>query len=141
MNRCVYLQLATGARADSCGSQGRVTSYCGNELRKYTSYRGHASAVLPTDNAVRQMLVNDRGVVSLSARGLHFSIRRGLSQWDIQFVNPHLFFYLSGTEGETNRGGCEGMIIFRIFLRWHIRIGARRRFWLVVAMDKIQCLR
>lgn len=65
-----------------------MTSYCGNELRKYTSYRAHASAVNPTDNAVRQMLVNDRGVVSLSARGLHFSIRRGLSQWNIQFVNP-----------------------------------------------------
>lgn len=67
-----------------------MTSYCGNELRKYTSYRGHANAVLPTDNAVRQMLVNDRGVVSLSARGLHFSIRRGLSQWNIQLVNPSL---------------------------------------------------
>lgn len=67
-----------------------MTSYCGNELRKYTSYRGHANAVLSTDNAVRQMLVNDRGVVSLSARSLHFSIRRGLSQWNIQLVNPSL---------------------------------------------------
>lgn len=49
--------------------------------------------------------------------------------------------HLRGLKGEANRERCEEMIIFRIFLRWHIRIGVRRRFWLVVAMDKVRCLR
>ncbi|KAL7275644.1 poly(A)-specific ribonuclease [Rhizina undulata] len=64
--------------------QGRISSFVGHDLRKYVSYRGHATpGVQPAENAVRKIMFNDRGVISLAAKSIHFSIRRGLAQWNI----------------------------------------------------------
>jgi hypothetical protein len=122
-----------------------VTSYFGPELRKYTSYRGHAHAnpMLSTENAVRQVMVNDRGVISLSAKSLHFAIRRGLAQWNIQSVNP-LAERIFGCGGYLMLEGhwliiiALGMINSRIFQQWRTQIEGRRRSWLVVVST--QCL-
>ncbi|RPA72773.1 PAB-dependent poly(A)-specific ribonuclease-like protein subunit pan2 [Ascobolus immersus RN42] len=57
--------------------EGRISSYCGTELQKYTAYRGH-------NDAVRQIQFNDRGIISLSKNSVHFSNRRGLCQFDLK---------------------------------------------------------
>ncbi|KAG9251289.1 ubiquitin carboxyl-terminal hydrolase-domain-containing protein [Emericellopsis atlantica] len=59
---------------------GRVTSFYGAELQRYTSFRSHAA----TEGPVRQILVNDKGVIALGAKDLHMAIRRGLPQWHIR---------------------------------------------------------
>lgn len=88
-------------------------------------------------------MVNDRGVISLSAKSLHFAIRRGLAQWNIQSVNPF-------AERIFRRGGylmlgghcliiiTLGMINSRIFQRWLTQIEGHQRSWLVVVST--QCL-
>ncbi|KAL6918053.1 hypothetical protein FSHL1_009482 [Fusarium sambucinum] len=53
---------------------GRVTSFYGPELQRYTSFKAHTSAEGP----VRQILVNEKGVVALGSQDLHMAIRRGL---------------------------------------------------------------
>ena len=65
------------------GSQGYVSSYNGAELRRYTSFRAHNSVQQP-ERVVRQLLFNERGVVSLAARGLHMSTRGGPAMWNLQ---------------------------------------------------------
>ena len=47
--------------ADADGLQGRLMSFYGAELQKYTSYKGHAS------EPVKQILFTDKGVLSVSA--------------------------------------------------------------------------
>lgn len=63
-------------------TQGRVTSFYGPELQRYTSYRGHD----PQDGAVKQILICDKGVLSITARSLHFSERRGRPLWHLEYV-------------------------------------------------------
>ncbi|KAI5851436.1 ubiquitin carboxyl-terminal hydrolase-domain-containing protein [Morchella snyderi] len=62
--------------------------------------------MLSTENAVRQVMVNDRGVISLSAKSLHFAIRRGLAQWNIQNDK----FQNLSTMAYTNRGTSEILV-------------------------------
>ncbi|USW48021.1 Putative ribonuclease H-like superfamily, exonuclease, RNase T/DNA polymerase III [Septoria linicola] len=65
---------------------GKITSFFGPDLQKYTSYRAHASSTSrgASGNApVRQILFCPKGVVSVSSRSVHFSSRRGLTQWHI----------------------------------------------------------
>ncbi|KAB8235200.1 poly(A)-specific ribonuclease [Aspergillus alliaceus] len=57
---------------------GRITSFCGPELQRYTSVRAHVS-----EGPVRQILFHDRGVISLSPKSVHMITRRGLTQWHI----------------------------------------------------------
>jgi PAB-dependent poly(A)-specific ribonuclease subunit 2 len=52
-------------------------SFYGRELTKYTSYKGHNS------ETVRQIMFNDKGVLSVSAHSLHLSNRRGITQWHL----------------------------------------------------------
>ncbi|KAI6783498.1 ubiquitin carboxyl-terminal hydrolase family protein [Emericellopsis cladophorae] len=59
---------------------GRVTSFYGAELQRYTSFKAHAA----TEGPVRQILVNDKGVIALGAKDLHMAMRRGLPQWHIR---------------------------------------------------------
>ncbi|KAM0205245.1 hypothetical protein ACHAQI_009349 [Fusarium lateritium] len=59
---------------------GRVTSFYGTELQRYTSFKAHASS----DGPVRQILVNDKGIVALGAKDLHMAIRRGPPLWHIR---------------------------------------------------------
>ncbi|KAF4345953.1 pab-dependent poly(A)-specific ribonuclease subunit PAN2 [Fusarium beomiforme] len=59
---------------------GRVTSFYGTELQRYTSFKAHPSS----DGPVRQILVNEKGIVSLGAKDVHMAIRRGLPLWHIR---------------------------------------------------------
>ena len=59
--------------------QGRITSFYGPELQKYTSYKGHSSQ----DGPVKQLLFCDKGVISVAPRSVHLSSRRGLTQWHL----------------------------------------------------------
>ncbi|KAF3761547.1 PAB-dependent poly(A)-specific ribonuclease subunit pan2 [Cryphonectria parasitica EP155] len=59
---------------------GRVTSFYGSNLQKYTSFRAHP----PAEGAVQQLLFNDKGIIALGGRGVHMAIRRGLPVW------PHI---------------------------------------------------
>ncbi|WEW58180.1 poly(A)-specific ribonuclease [Emydomyces testavorans] len=58
---------------------GRVSSFYGPELQRYTSVKAHTSAEGP----VRQFLFHDRGVISLSSKSVHLASRRGLTQWHV----------------------------------------------------------
>ncbi|EFW21809.1 PAB-dependent poly(A)-specific ribonuclease subunit 2 [Coccidioides posadasii str. Silveira] len=58
---------------------GRVSSFYGPELQRYTSVKAHASS----EGQVRQFLFHDKGVISLSANSVHLASRRGLTQWHI----------------------------------------------------------
>ncbi|KAF4469696.1 PAB-dependent poly(A)-specific ribonuclease subunit PAN2 [Fusarium albosuccineum] len=59
---------------------GRVTSFYGTDLQRYTSFKAHASS----DGPVRQILVNEKGVVSLGAQDVHMALRRGPPMWHIK---------------------------------------------------------
>ncbi|KAK2761711.1 poly(A)-specific ribonuclease [Arachnomyces sp. PD_36] len=58
---------------------GRVTSFYGPELQRYTSVRAHPVA----EGAVRQLLFHERGVISISSKSIHLTSRRGLTQWHL----------------------------------------------------------
>ncbi|KAI9886097.1 MAG: hypothetical protein M1823_002115 [Watsoniomyces obsoletus] len=62
---------------------GRVRSFYGPELHKYTSFRAHPAAEGP----VRQLLMHEKGVLSIASKGLHMSTRRGLPIWHITHEN------------------------------------------------------
>ncbi|GJN82195.1 PAB-dependent poly(A)-specific ribonuclease subunit PAN2 [Purpureocillium lilacinum] len=59
---------------------GRVTSFLGSELQRYTSFKAH----LTPDGPVRQILVNDKGVVVLGSKDVHMALRRGPPIWHIR---------------------------------------------------------
>lgn len=59
--------------------QGRITSFYSSELQRYTSVRAHP---VP-DGPVYQFLFHDKGVISISAKSVHFTSRRGLSIWHL----------------------------------------------------------
>ncbi|OAA68024.1 pab-dependent poly-specific ribonuclease subunit [Niveomyces insectorum RCEF 264] len=58
--------------------EGRVASFYGADLQHYVSYIMHP----PSDGEVRQILINDTGVLSLGPKGLHMALRRGLPLWN-----------------------------------------------------------
>lgn len=66
--------------------KGRIISYYGPELQRYTSLQAHPSSEGP----VKQFLFHDRGVISLASRSVHLMSRRGLTQWHISFVASDL---------------------------------------------------
>ncbi|KAL9129564.1 MAG: hypothetical protein Q9217_002020 [Psora testacea] len=57
---------------------GRVTSFIGAQLERYTSIRAHEES----EGQVLQFLFNEKGVVSIASASVHFMIRRGLTQWN-----------------------------------------------------------
>ncbi|KAH7175699.1 ubiquitin carboxyl-terminal hydrolase-domain-containing protein [Dactylonectria macrodidyma] len=59
---------------------GRVTSFYGTELQRYTSFKAHLSPEGP----VRQILVNEKGVVALGSKDVHMALRRGPPLWHIK---------------------------------------------------------
>ncbi|PSK54749.1 hypothetical protein B9Z65_3838 [Elsinoe australis] len=91
---------------------GRVTSFYGNELQKYTSYRAHPSP----EGAVKQFLVCDKGIISISAKSVHLASRRGLTQWHINEPDMTdlrcMTFTTKGTS-EILVAGCQSQM-FRI---------------------------
>jgi len=62
--------------------QGRVTSFYGPHLERYTAFRGHA----PPDGPVKQFLFTEKGIISISKQSVHYSHRRGLTQWHLTYV-------------------------------------------------------
>ncbi|KAK9248628.1 ubiquitin carboxyl-terminal hydrolase-domain-containing protein [Lipomyces tetrasporus] len=56
---------------------GRIASLAGPSLRKYTSYVGHTSPI-------QQILVNDRGVLSLDSDSLRMTQRRGIVRFNLK---------------------------------------------------------
>ncbi|KAI9595833.1 ubiquitin carboxyl-terminal hydrolase-domain-containing protein [Syncephalis fuscata] len=61
--------------------RGRVTSYVGNSIHKYTSFRAHAGPV-------RQLMSMAAGILSVGPNSIRLTHRRGLVQWTIS--DPHL---------------------------------------------------
>ncbi|EPS41531.1 hypothetical protein H072_4574 [Dactylellina haptotyla CBS 200.50] len=87
---------------------GRVTSYYGSELQRYTSYRGH------DEGPVRNFLFSDRGIVSLGPKSLHVSARRGLAKSHI--TNERMFdlrcmSYTSKGTSEVIAGGIQRSLL------------------------------
>ncbi|KAG0161119.1 hypothetical protein PDIDSM_8652 [Penicillium digitatum] len=58
---------------------GRVSSFYGPELQRYTSVRAHPVS----EGSVRQIIFHERGVISLSSKSVHMITRRGLTQWHL----------------------------------------------------------
>lgn len=78
----VSLSYYTCCPALSDFFKGRVTSYYGSDLQKYTSVQAHPVH----EGRVAQLLFHERGVISLASRSVHLISRRGLTQWHISFV-------------------------------------------------------
>lgn len=57
-----------------------MTSFYGNELRRYTSLKAHKTG------AVHQLLVSDKGIVSLGSNYVHMSSRTGPPLWHLEYV-------------------------------------------------------
>jgi PAB-dependent poly(A)-specific ribonuclease subunit 2 len=55
-----------------------VTGFVGPSLTSYTSFFAHV-------DEVRDILVHDRGVISLGSQNVRVTHRRGLQRWDIKF--------------------------------------------------------
>jgi PAB-dependent poly(A)-specific ribonuclease subunit 2 len=58
---------------------GRVSSFYGTELQRYTSFKGG-------DGPIRQILVHDKGIIALASRSVHMAVRRGAPLWHITYV-------------------------------------------------------
>ncbi|KAH7375292.1 PAB-dependent poly(A)-specific ribonuclease subunit PAN2 [Plectosphaerella cucumerina] len=57
-------------------------SFYGTELSRYTSFKAYS-----THGDVRQILVNEKGVIALGPRDIHMALRRGPPLWHIQNEN------------------------------------------------------
>ena len=55
---------------------GRVSSFYGTELQRYTSFKAGAGPV-------RQLLFHDKGVIALGSTSVHMAMRRGPPIWHI----------------------------------------------------------
>ncbi|KAI5296428.1 poly(A)-specific ribonuclease [Ascosphaera acerosa] len=58
---------------------GRVSSFCRPDLQRYTSTTAHPR----TEGPICQLLVHNLGVLSLTAKSVHLTSRRGLTQWHL----------------------------------------------------------
>ncbi|EOD47422.1 putative pab-dependent poly -specific ribonuclease subunit pan2 protein [Neofusicoccum parvum UCRNP2] len=91
---------------------GRVCSFFGPELQRYTSYRAHPSPEGP----VKQLLFCDKGVLSISVRSVHLASRRGLTQWHLTndaFKDLRCMSFTSKGVHEVLVAGCQDTM-FRI---------------------------
>ncbi|KAK4549503.1 hypothetical protein LTR36_006500 [Oleoguttula mirabilis] len=92
---------------------GRVTSFYGAELQKYTSYRGHVSSAprgAPGNAPVKQFLFSDKGVISVSSRSVHCASRRGLAQWHLgqnEMVDLRCMSFTGKGADELVVAGCQ----------------------------------
>ncbi len=57
---------------------GRVSSFYGTELQRYTSFRGG-------QGPVRQVLFHEKGVIALLPSSVHLAMRRGSVIWHITY--------------------------------------------------------
>lgn len=89
--------------------QGRVTSFYGPELQRYTSIKAHPSSEGP----VRQLLFHEKGIISLSSKSVHLSSRRGLTQWHLSIPEMTELRCMSFT-AQTSKiivAGCQPVMI------------------------------
>ncbi|KAH7384588.1 PAB-dependent poly(A)-specific ribonuclease subunit PAN2 [Pyrenochaeta sp. MPI-SDFR-AT-0127] len=87
-------------------NHGRVTSFYGPHLERYTSYRGHTVA----DGPVKQFLFTDKGIISISKQSVHYSHRRGLTQWHLMstdFKDLKCMNFTSKGTREILIAGCQ----------------------------------
>ncbi|KAI5304121.1 poly(A)-specific ribonuclease [Ascosphaera pollenicola] len=59
---------------------GRICSFSGPELQRYTRITAHPA----NEGPVQQFLFHNLGVVSLTAKSVHLTTRRGLTQWHLR---------------------------------------------------------
>ncbi|BDD62899.1 poly(A)-specific ribonuclease [Monascus purpureus] len=115
---------------------GRITSFFGPELQRYTSIRAHPVAEGP----VRQIIFHDRGVISLSSKSVHMVTRRGLTQWHLSEEEMVDLRCMSFT-AQTNRiivAGCQrvmfvvdidkGTIVGKLHTDYNYTIMKRSRY-------------
>lgn len=57
-----------------------MTSFCGPELGKYTSFKAHTTQ----DGPVHQLLFNDKGVIAVGSKSVHMAARRGGAIWTVR---------------------------------------------------------
>ncbi|KAH8884604.1 hypothetical protein GQ53DRAFT_697301 [Thozetella sp. PMI_491] len=89
--------------------RGRVTSFYGTEMQRYTSFRSHPS----TDGPVRQFLFHDKGVIVLGPRSVHLALRRGPAVWDIRHEKMTDLRCMSFTSKGTSEiivAGCQDIM-------------------------------
>lgn len=55
---------------------GRVSSFYGTDMQRYTSFKAGAGPV-------RQLLFHDKGVIALCSTSVHMAMRRGPALWHI----------------------------------------------------------
>ncbi|KAG4305310.1 hypothetical protein PORY_001480 [Pneumocystis oryctolagi] len=83
--------------------KGRLTSYFGPELRRYTSVKAHTSPIC-------SLISNERGIISLSSQNIRLTNRRGLSQWslsDLNMVDLQCMTLISRTSSNILVGGLQ----------------------------------
>ncbi|KAL1594781.1 poly(A)-specific ribonuclease [Nothophoma quercina] len=87
-------------------SLGRITSYYGATLERYTSYRGHAASEGP----IKQFLFTEKGVLSISKQSVHYAHRRGITQWHLtsnEFKDLKCMNFTSKGTREILVAGCQ----------------------------------
>ncbi|CAO2655579.1 Nn.00g043820.m01.CDS01 [Neocucurbitaria sp. VM-36] len=87
-------------------NHGRITSFYGPHLERYTSYRGHVVA----DGPVKQFLFTEKGIISVSKQSVHYSHRRGLTQWHLtsaDFKDLKCMNFTSKGTREILVAGCQ----------------------------------
>ncbi|KAI4925267.1 poly(A)-specific ribonuclease [Alternaria conjuncta] len=90
-------------------NHGRITSFYGPHLERYTSYRGHA----PPDGPVKQFLFTEKGILSVSKQSVHYSHRRGLTQWHLtsaEFKDMTCMNFTSKGTREILVAGCQAQM-------------------------------
>ncbi|MCJ1423563.1 poly(A)-specific ribonuclease [Sticta canariensis] len=88
---------------------GRITSFYGPELTKYTSIRSHP----PGEGPVIQFLFHEKGVISLASHSVHLCSRRGLTQWhisEISMTNLCCMSFLGKESSEILVAGCQNIM-------------------------------
>ncbi|CAG8530129.1 26363_t:CDS:10, partial [Racocetra persica] len=87
--------------------KGRVISHFGDGLQRYTSFRSHLSQV-------RQLLVSDKGVISLSPDSIRMTNRRGLVRWTMSnedTSNLHCMAYTTIPNSEILAAGKQNNLL------------------------------
>ncbi|CAG8616504.1 10808_t:CDS:10, partial [Acaulospora morrowiae] len=91
--------------------KGRVASYFGESLQRYTSFRSHLTPV-------EQLLVSDKGVISLSSDSVKMTNRRGLVKWVISnedTTNLHCMTYTTMPNSEILAAGRQqNMLVINV---------------------------
>ncbi|CAG8444214.1 7643_t:CDS:2, partial [Dentiscutata heterogama] len=87
--------------------KGRVISHFGDNLQRYTSFRSHLSQV-------RQLLVSDSGVISLSPDSIRMTNRRGLVSNE-DTTNLHCMAYTTIPNSEILAAGKQhNMLVINV---------------------------